>query len=201
MKPPKNKVLGILFQPYLLIDGWKALGWGFGFQLVAVLFAFLLHGRYDGFLDYHFGDYIGVGQVFIDQTINIAVLLLVFGGCILIMSRGRNRWQDVVGLLLVSRAPVILLPLLNLGDYFRQLSPRLLTDKGALSQLPTPAESILLLLFSLLSLAILVWWLVMLFQVFRLLIHKSGIGYTLLFIGLVVLAEYLSKSLILLFNP
>lgn len=201
MKPPKNKIIGYLFQPYLYVDGWKAIGWGLGFQLLATLLAFLLSGRFDGFLDYHFGDKLRFSQVASDQLINLAVLLLVFGGCITLMSRGRNRLTDVIGLLLLARAPVVLLPLLNLGDYFRQLSPRLLTDELALSQLPTPAESIALLLFSLFSLAILVWWLVMLFQVFRLLIHKTGMGYTLLFILLVVLAEYLSKSLLLMLNP
>jgi hypothetical protein len=201
MKTPKNKLIGYLFQPYHYIDGWKALSWGLGFQLLATLLAYFMSGRYDGFLDYHFGDAPALGQIAVDQLINLALLILIFGGCILLLSGSRNRWTDLIGLLLLARAPVVLLPLLNLGDYFRQLSAQIVPDGQTLSRLPSAAESFALLLFSLLSLAILIWWLVMLYQVFRLLLHKSGLPYTLLFIGLVVLAEYLSKSFLLIFNP
>ena len=190
--------MSYLFQPHRFVDGWKAFGIGLGFQVLATLFAFLLSGRFDGILDFHFFDESSLRQAVTDQLINIAVLWLVFGGSIAIISRGRNRWSDVLGLLLLARAPVMLLPLLNLGDYFRQLSPRLLTEENALSNLPTPSESFLLLLFSLVALAILAWWLVLLFRVYRLFIHKTSVSYTLLFIVLVVFAEYISKSLLLL---
>jgi len=200
MKTAKNKLITYLFYPYQSVDGWKAISWGLGIQLLATLLAYFMSGRFDGFLDYHLVDNATLYQTAFDQLINVSTMLLVFGATIALISRGRNRGSDLIGLLLIARAPVVVLPLLNIGDFFRQLTPRLLADEMALSKLPSPAESFILLLFSLLALSILVWWLVMLFQVYRLLLHKTGFGYTLLFLGLVVLAEYISKSLILLLN-
>lgn len=198
MKTAESSLQTYLFYPHRHLDGWKALAIGLAFQVMATLLAFLLSGRFDGILDYHFVSTSSLGQTTLDQVINIVVLWLVFGGSIFLISRGRNRWSDVLGLLLLARAPVIFLPLLNVGDYFRELSERLFAGGAPLQELPSPAESLYLLLFSLLTLAILVWWLVLLFRVYRLLIHKTGTGYTLLFIGLVVFAEYLSKTLLLL---
>jgi len=198
MKTTENLLIHYLFNPHRHLDGWKAFTIGLFFQILATLLAYLLNGRFDGILDYHFVATANLGQTLMDQSINIAVLWLVFGGSVAIISRGRNRWSDVLGLLLLARAPVVFLPLLNLGDYFRKLSERLFAGGVPLQELPSPAESFYLLLFSLFTLAILIWWLVLLFRVYRLLIHKTGTGYTLLFIGLVVFAEYLSKTLLLL---
>lgn len=200
MKTAKKSLSSYLFYPHLHLDGWKAIAVGLGIQLLAAILAHFLSGRYDGLLDYHLVEEANLHNTVLDLTINLFSLLLVFGGCIGLIGRGRNRLIDVVGLVLLARAPVVVLPLLNIGDYFRQMTPRLLTEPGALNELPTPTETILLLLFALIALAILAWWLILLYRVYSLLIYKSTYAYTLLFVLLVVLGEYISKSLILIFN-
>lgn len=193
MKAAKPRLSDWLFQPQRYVTGNNALWIGGGCFLLAGLLAWLLNGRYDGFLDFHLDESPAFTTVMSDLAIVLLLLLALPGGYIFWKSGRKNRWQDVVGLLLLSRSPMLLLPLLNLGGFLRAAIPTDLTEAGAIEKLSDPFNSLLVLLLAVITIAISIWHLLLLYRSMALLTQKKDV---LPFILLVVAAEWLSKILI-----
>jgi hypothetical protein len=193
MKTANPRLTDWLFQPQRYISGNNALWIGSSTFLLAGLFAWLFNGRYDGFLDFHLVNNVSFTTVLSDMAILLLLLLLLPGGYIFWKTGRKHRWQDVVGFLLLSRSPMMLLPWLNLGGFLQAAIPSDLTEAGALEKISTPFYSLLVLLLAAVTIAISIWHLLLLYRSMALLTQKKDV---LPFVLLVIVAEWFSKILI-----
>lgn len=178
---------------------------GFAAMLAGSLLAYLFNGRYDGVLDLHFFRQVEWIEPFADNIINTACLLLplFIAGRII---NGRTRVVDVLAAILIARIPYYILPVFNANNYLSNMTDRLLQQLGEKSAVPGLAAADLdisflgvavILIFALVSIVAMIWMIVILFRGFRTATNLKTNGHKVLFALAIIVAEMLSKIIIL----
>ncbi|MDP4188647.1 MAG: hypothetical protein Q8910_14510 [Bacteroidota bacterium] len=107
----KNKEFwGLMFNPFIKIAGWEALGLGLAINIIAAFIGVYSRTVFDGAFDVH----LVAGTNFISSFayLGIGLLSLIFTLTIMAFVISRNfRIVDVVGTILLARAPLILVSL------------------------------------------------------------------------------------------
>ncbi len=196
MVQSNNRAYSPLLYPFGRMAGWKAMMLGLVSQLLAVVLAWRLGARYDGVLDFHLSADAGFGRILTDQLINVGALWLVFGIFLVIQAKNRFRWIDLFGMIAFSRWPLLLMPLTLMGGFFKRLTDYFVQTGKPASELPATADIFWLLLFSIVIILCTIWALSLLYQAYRILLHKEGVWPVVLFVAAVLSAEVLSKFLI-----
>jgi len=168
--------------------------------IVGSLIAFAFNGRYDGVVDLHFSKDVSLAQPFIDNAINVVCLLLP----LLLLGKfinGKTRVIDILTAILISRIPYYVLPVFNANGFMQRFTDALTRSIGQESQAAMPqlgsTDTIIIVLFAVASILALIWMVIMLFNGFKTATNVKTIGHKVLFAIALIVAEVLSKIIIL----
>ncbi|MFY0482363.1 hypothetical protein ACI6PS_07130 [Flavobacterium sp. PLA-1-15] len=186
----------ILFNPFEKYDENKLLIFGLAFTLVGSYLGYAFQGRYDGIMDLHFPDAVELIQPFVDNLVNIlslTILLFLLGKYI----NPKTRLIDILTTVMIARIPIYLLTFSNYQNYNSELGKKILTSFDVSNpqnglNLET-SEIFFLALFTGVTILFIIWFVILLFNGFKIASNSRGIKNNLLFAGAIILAEILSK--------
>lgn len=192
-----------LLNPFEKYSEKTLLIFGIAVTVVASLMAYLTRARFDGIIDLHFVSSITWFQPLVDNLINIVivfVIFLIFGKVI----NAKTRAVDILTMSIISRLPIYLGVIANLGGYLDAATSNLLEniDVNNPSQEPEISFSDLtiIMISALIMIPLLIYMISLYWKGFRTATNSKGVKNIFIFIVLFVLAEIFSKYLITNFN-
>lgn len=187
-----------LFNPFEKHGEKTLLTVGLISTLLGSLLGYIFYARFDGVLDLHFTPKIQVYQPFLDNLINVMALttLLYTVGS---MVNVKTRLVDIMGISLVSRTPLYLLPLFNIGNFISDATSSVINPETLEIVGMSPNVLIPILIFAFFTILATIWYLTLLYNGFKVASNAKGTKPAALFILAVLLAEVVSKYLILQF--
>jgi hypothetical protein len=195
----KVSTFKFLYNPFVRYAGGQAVAYGIAISLLAAVLASVMCARFDGILDVHFvASPVSLSLALIDQGCNALTLSVVFYSMALAAGARHTRFVDIVGTLLLARAPFVFVPLLNATGTFSDLSR--VAMAGALTQ-PEGLDLgnlLFIIPLSLLMLLLVVWMVALMYHAYRVSTHLKSTRLVLSFIVAIILAEALSKYLLYL---
>lgn len=186
-----------LFNPFLKIAGLQAFLFGLLFLLLSLVLSYFLKGVFDGVIDFHIVESVTVFEVCKCLLIDIVSLVVVFYPLGLILNKGKVRFIDILGTFLYARFPLLILPLTNIGSFQNSIVQKLansIQNKESI-QLGV-SEIVFLIAISLVLIAVLVWYIALLYKAYTVSANLKGTKAIISFIGGLIFAEILSKILI-----
>ncbi len=185
----------LLFKPFEYYSESKLLIVGTIATIIGTYLATLFHARFDGILDLHFVDSSIKGQVVLDVIINsltLVILLFIAGKFI----NNKTRFIDILNTSLVAKIPMYLLVFLNINN---SVAFPTTTDINEIQQFAMENIGMILAL-AVLSIIAVVWYIALLYNGFKTATNGKGTKLILYFIGVIILAEVISKLFIYFFN-
>lgn len=186
----------LLFNPFEKYDENKLIIFGSAFTLVGSYLGYIFQGRFDGVLDLHFPGTVALFEPFIDNAINICILFIV----LLALGRYINpktRVIDILTTIMIARIPIYLLAFSNYQNYNFELGKKILTSLDLNNPQNglgiEPSEMFFLALFTGLTILFMVWFVILLFNGFRVATNSKGINNNLLFAAAIILSEIITK--------
>ncbi|HLW14478.1 MAG TPA: YIP1 family protein [Flavobacteriaceae bacterium] len=186
----------LLFKPFERYSEKTLLLVGICFTVIGSFLGSIFHSRFDGVLDMHVVSSAPFYQVLIDNLINVFCLVLFLFLAAKYINR-KTRLIDILTASMVARIPYYLVAFGNINGIVGKASDdvMLLVNPEMIGEVTT--SSLLIVLgFGLLSILFLVWYLVLLFNGFKVASNAKGKQPIILFILSILLAEVLSKVLI-----
>ncbi len=192
----------ILFNPFKKYQENTLLGIGIPATIIGSLLAYAFYVRFDGAFDLHFATDINLWQPFIDNSVNIAIVFLA----LFFLAKYHNkktRAVDILNAVLIARIPYYLVPLLNINNTISKATDQMMAIVGDtinINVAAIPVSSLIIIsLFALISLVALVWYIILLFNGYKIASNAKG-GLTILFFCLaLILAEIITKVIIVNF--
>lgn len=181
-----------LFNPFIKFSERQLTITGILFLLIGSILGYIFHARFDGVFDLHFVEKVALTQPFIDNVVVIASLFL----CLLAVGKYTNkktRSIDIVAMSLISRIPTYLLVLFNANDFMYDISNTVLQQFQDGNLDISPADLTIIVIFTLLSIAELVWMCTLLYNGFKVATNAKKTLSVILFIVALISAEILSK--------
>ncbi len=183
-----------LLNPYEYWPEKKLLIIGLAGAVAGSLVAVPFNARFDGALDLHFVERIGIVRSFADNTVSVFSLfvpLYLYGWTI----NRKTRAVDILNAILIARIPYYVLPLLNIQNVVLRSSSALVANtlNGEPITVWAVAVSILFAVFAIAALAVMI---VLLYKGFRTATNSKTLVHKILFAACVVIAEVLSKILL-----
>lgn len=192
----------LLINPFEKISETKLLLFGIAITLIGSYLGFIFNGRFDGVIDLHFSEQVTFLQPFIDNVVNVfslSISLFFFGRII----NKKTRFIDILIPSLVARLPFYFLPFTNVNNFMVTFSNEIIGNLDLKNPINFHIETldlIAILLFALVSIGFLVWFVVLLFNGFKIATNCKTPNQTLLFVFGIILAELLSKTLMYFIN-
>ena len=189
----------VLINPFEKYASTQLLVGGLLMLLAGSYLGFVFHARFDGVIDLHFTEKILWYQPLIDNLINTAclfLLLFMLGNYI----NKKTRAIDILNPVLIGRVPLYLLTFFNIDGYMTRMTQSILEqvdieNLGAGIRWET-GDIIAIVLFSCIALAFLVWFVLLLYNGFRVATNTKGGKNIALFAAALVVAEIVSKIVI-----
>ena len=193
----------ILFNPFEKYAESKLLIFGILITLIGSYLGYLFQGRFDGVIDLHFVSSTTLSEPFTDNLINIFSLfffLFILGKYI----NNKTRAIDILTPVMIARVPFYLLTFSNYQNYISGVSEKLIASID-IQKMPADlniatSDLIITLLFAGVSILFLIWFVILLFNGFKVATNSRGIKNNLLFAGAIILAEILSKIIFFFLN-
>ena len=172
--------------------------------LVATVFGifigFVFNARFDGVVDLHFSESVTWQEVALDNLINIVVLSIVLfvAGKII---NPKTRIIDILNSSLLSRIPFYILPFFNVNQIIFRSTNEIMESiqSGQFSEI-TSTNLILTLVFSLVAILLLICFVILLWNGFKIATNAKGNKAIILFVVSLFVAEIVSKYLIIYLN-
>lgn len=190
----------ILFNPFKKYQENTLLIVGVLATFIGSFTAYSFYARFDGAIDLHFTSEINLWQPFIDNFINIASVFIV----LFLLSKYQNkktRAVDILNAVLISRIPYYLLPLLNINNTISGATEQMMTIAGDTINIKIEAipmnALIIISLFALISFLALVWFIILLFNGYKIASNAKGNKQILFFALALILGEIITKAIIL----
>lgn len=173
--------------------------------IMGSLIAFAFNGRYDGVVDLHFSKDVSLAQPFIDNAINVVCLLLP----LLLLGKfinNKTRVIDILTAILVARIPYYVLPVFNANNFIGNVTEGIMKQVGESDAPPSllaqdlnmgPLQTIAVIVFAIGSIGAMIWMIMILFNGFCTATNLKTIGHKVLFAIALIVAEVLSKIIIL----
>lgn len=186
-----------LWNPFERIAGLQALLYGLAIALTAALLASFFATRFDGVIDAHFvpGE-VSLSTALIDQAVNAISLFVVFYLSALILGARHVRPVDMLGTLLLARAPFALVPLFNIGSFFSGKTEAIMESLNENPAQPDLGLVLPLIPMLLLILALLVWLIALYYNAWKVCTHLKGAKLVAGFIVALLASEALSLFLL-----
>lgn len=188
----------LFFNPFSKFSDRVSIFLGILISLTGGILGYLLNARFDGILDLHFVENVKLYEPFLDILINTfstTLFLFIVGKYI----NKKTRFIDILMVSLISKLPMYLLTLTNIGNGIYTITSRIVqfVNPAKIEQLAI-SDIVILLLFAMLSLLFLVWFVIMLFNGFKTATNAKETKHNLFFVFGLLAAEILSKSIIYL---
>lgn len=163
---------------------------------IATMLAYFFNARFDGVIDMHLVGKISLWQPFADNAIIILCLVLI----LFLISKYLNPKTltiDILTTVIVARMPYYILPLFNANGYLYQTTKNL-AKMATPSKLPgiSSLSIVVILVFALISIIFLTWYIILLYNGFKVSSNAKGTKPIILFVLGILFAEILSKLLI-----
>ena len=172
----------------------------FGITMTALgsFSAYLLNARFSGIIDMNITKHVEPVQPFLDNAANTLALftfLFALGKYI----NSKTRAIDILNSVLIARMPFYLLPLFNIGNLFGSIENRI--DPANPYNIDFSAwEMVLLFCFAIVAISCLVWFVMLLYNGFKVASNSKTTTHKSLFALAVVVAWAFSKYLIYLIS-
>jgi hypothetical protein len=188
----------IIYNPFEKFSEVQLFASGLALAIGGSLLGFLFHSRFDGILDVHPDPGVLIHQPFIDNAINtvsLFLLLLLLGYIV----NKKTRAIDILNTSLIARSPFYLLAIGNSNDFFSKLEAKI-NPGNPLDVNFTALDFTIITVFSIFSIAFLVWFAALLYNGFKTATNVKAISHKIAFGFAIILAEVLSKIIMSLLN-
>lgn len=187
-----------LFKPFEYIAGLSALIIGLLISFQSIGLGMWKGIRFDGILDVHLGAIRPWYHYTLDQVINIGVLVILFliSGKILKTSA---RFIDILGTVMMARIPVFILGIMVLGlplEEMNSLEQNISSILGFVQE-----HAFLFTVGGLLGSIFFVYYIQLLWQAYKTCFNRTDTKSIVLFIVGLLVAEFLSKLLVMFAIP
>ncbi|MFP9115557.1 hypothetical protein ACLI1A_16580 [Flavobacterium sp. RHBU_3] len=162
--------------------------------LIGSAIAVPFSARFDGIIDMHLSDTVMWWQPLADNLLNTLVLSALLFAIGKSINKG-VRFIDVLNAALVSRALFYLLPLTNIGGYLGRATENIINAGADITKMDPVALGLLSVL-GIVSMALLVWAMALLYHGYRVAANVKTTPQVLVFVAAVIAAEVISKLLI-----
>ena len=185
----KNKFRwNLLYNPFTKIAGWQAFAVGILIVLLSGLIGSYAGIAFDGAIDTHITENLTIKESFLLLGIDIVSVVVILFIAGLIISK-RLRFVDILGTMTLARAPLIFLAILGL----------IVTPVSAEEIMSNPMAILHnpgLVIFSVISIPIVIWFIALMYNGFRVSTGAKGAKMIVGFIVGLIAAEIVSKILI-----
>lgn len=190
LKRMKTNNWKLFYNPFVKIAGFQSLILGLIIVLASAIIGKFGNLVFDGAIDAHIIKDVSLTKSLIYAAIDIFSLFFVMSLAARFITKN-FRLIDILGTMTLAKAPFILLAIFSLFVSAPDISEIMQNPMSVLSNIP-------FLLFGLLSLPIFVWFIALLFNAYKVSTGESGSKLIVSFIVGLVVAEILSKILIII---
>ncbi|NDV67283.1 hypothetical protein [Dysgonomonas sp. 25] len=188
----KNKIK-LLYNPFEQVAGWKAFLMGLPIIIGSVLIAYTQDQYFSGVFNIRYIKDLVLGQAFLYQAISLLVLVMIMYGFGLIFSKG-IRFQDVLGTVTLARYPYFFAAFT--GFFLNTEATIEITNQvlaGNYQEVMKPL--IIMTVVGGILCVILVWYIALLYNAFRISTGLKGAKCIILFILSLLLTDVISLIL------
>ncbi len=171
-----------LFNPFVFIAGWQALGFGLLLMAVTCVIAFFSKTHFDGVIDIHFGTSFPFWMAVFEQLNVWIISIILFYTTGLILSKSKIRLIDIAGTLALARAPMLV--------------PAIIGFAPILHRLPTANNLAGIALWSLALVLFSIWMIALMYNAFIISCNLKGSKAIVGFIISIIFAEIIFKVII-----
>lgn len=180
-----------LFNPFTYVAGGKALAIGGAIMAAAAVIISFNNGHFDGTLDVHFGAPTTLLQAFFETLISWVCLIVALYALGRIVSESSVRLIDIAGTTALARWPMLVTSFLGFVPQPKIGSGTSLNDLMKVALSPS------VIIVALVTLPFIVWYIALLYNAFSVSANVKGGKAAAAFIGGLVIAEIISKVIIL----
>jgi len=190
--------LKLLYNPFERIAGWKAFLIGSIIVCISVLIAYGGNQYYQGAMNIRLVSDANLGYAFLSQAISLLCMVMLFFISGLIFSRG-VRFQDVLGTVTLARYPYIIPAFFGYIMNFDSINN--ITMSILSGNLAGNMDTIILLtVIGFVMLIILVWYIALLWNAFRISTGIKGWKGIIIFIAVIILTDIIVYFIMYLIN-
>ncbi len=188
-----------LFNPFQFIAGPRALFVGLIIILLTAFIGLLSNTHFDGVLDVHTGLKAPIWLFFAESLIDWLCMVLCLFFSALIVSRSQWRFIDILGTQALSRWPTLLSALIMLPDANRRFGQYMISKLGQSSAAVTinSTDTVIFFIAAIIALLMIIWMVALMYKAYSVSCNLKGAKAVVTFIISLVLAEIVSKVLIL----
>ena len=195
-----SKKLKWIYNPFEKIAGWRAFGIGILILGITTVLGYFCNTVFFG-ISIKQVHSITLCQAISLQMLGLAVLVAVMY-LVAVLSVKRVRFQDILGTVTLAKYPLLLtIPLFwAFNDMIREITDNLLanlqTSAYDIMSEVSAFDLVMLMVFTLVSLAILVWTIALLFNAFKVSTNIKGAKCGLLFTAIIIISEIITNVVI-----
>jgi hypothetical protein len=181
------------------LAGSKALFLGLAILLLTSFLGSLSNTHFDGVLDAHTGRGVPLWLFFAENLINWLSMVLFLLLSALLVSRSHWRFIDVLGTQALSRWPTLLTALAMLPDANRRFGAYLMSklNQSGASMTISAADTVIFVISTLIALLMIIWMVALMYRAYAVSCNVKGAKAVVTFIISIILAETISKIVIL----
>jgi len=196
---PNISLSQYLFNPFRTLAGSKALVLGVAIILITAFLGSLSNTHFDGVLDVHTGLKAPTWLFFAETLIDWLCMLLFLFVSALIVSRSQWRFIDIAGTQALSRWPTLLTALVMLPEANRRFGVYLMSKLGQSSEAATinSTDAVIFSVAAIIALLMIIWMVALMYKAYAVSCNVKGAKAIVTFIVSLILAEIVSKVLIL----
>ena len=196
---PNVSLSQYLFNPFTILAGSKALFIGLLIILLTAFVGSLSNTHFDGVLDVHTGQEAPVWLFFLESLINWLCMVLFLFLSALIVSRSQWRFIDIAGTQALARWPTLLTALVMLPGTNRRFGEYLMSKLGQSSAAVTinSTDAIIFFIAAIIAVLMIIWMVVLMYKAYAVSCNVKGAKAIGTFIASLIVAEVVSKLLIL----
>ncbi|MDL5514876.1 hypothetical protein QSE00_23905 [Arenibacter sp. M-2] len=187
----------ILFKLFEKYSEKTLISSGIIFTLLGSFLAYTFNIRFDGILDLHVVNNTSLFDALSDNLINVICLTLFLYISSKYINR-KTRLIDIVSTAMVARTPLYILPIFNINKLITKSSEELIeyADPELIGEI-SPLTWLTTITFGIITMIFIIWYITLLFNGFKVASNAKGKVPIVLFILSLLLAEILSKFLII----
>ena len=186
----------ILLNPFEKYSDKALLFLGIITTVIGCFLAYNFNAKFDGVIDLHFDKQVSFSDsstyIIIDVVV-LTILLYLVGKYI----NKKTRLIDIISTVLISRIPLYFCTIFNLNDKSYIISNKVLEIAVSKKIDSLSANEIAFMLFQAIALiTALIWFVILLFNGFKIATNSKVTKHTLLFVLAIIVAEIISKIII-----
>jgi len=185
----------LLLKPFERYSEWRLLVVGLLAFAVGTVLSKLFNTHFDGVLDAHFSNTISWSETILNNSVNVVSLTLVLFAVGKIINH-KTRLVDLFATVLIARIPFYPLVFCNVGNKAFKSGDEIV--QATLHQTSVSTSAIVMLVIMvLITLALIVWSVSLLYNGYKTAVNGKGAKAIVLFIVGIVVAEIVSKIVII----